>query len=91
METIEVVTDEDGVSLEISLTALADMVGEQKILRPDKSIRPFGYLAALALETAERNDYDIERTLMEFIRNSSSIEITPEDCDEIELILRGNQ
>lgn len=75
------------VEAEASFEDLARALGDQYILNSDEDPE-FAYLAALALETHDNDDYEVEDTLMEFIRNSSELGVTADDCDEIEALLR---
>lgn len=76
------------VEAEASFEDLARALGDQYILNSEKDPE-FAYLAALALETHDNDDYEVEDTLMEFIRNSSELEnVTVEACDEIEMLLK---
>ena len=75
------------VNADVSIDELADRISYQYIIQGD-SDREFAYLAALALETKLNDEYDIERTLSEFIRNTSALDLSLEECEEIEEILR---
>lgn len=80
-------TDTDELTVSVSLKKIADRLGEEYILgdNPDPD---FAYLAAIALETYGDNSYDIEDTLMEFIRNADLDQLDSQDCDDIEEMLR---
>lgn len=78
-----------GYEIEISVTLdyIADQLGEEYILG-GKDSPEFAYLGALALETLDDDNYDVERAIMEFLRNSQHVDLTREECNEIEEILR---
>lgn len=74
-------------TVDIDLDEVANRIGEEYILGDQVSEQ--GYLAALALETMEDDDYDIERTLIEFIENTSEPDLDRSEREEIVEILRG--
>jgi len=76
------------LTVDASLDEISDALGNDYILSDTAEGREFAYLAALALETQDNDSYDIERTLMEFIRNEDTLNIDASDCNEIEAILR---
>ena len=82
METVE-------LRAEVSFDELAEQIGDQHILHGDEETAAFAYLAALALECEDDDRYDIEDALSEFLHNSSAIDISLEEADEIDAILRG--
>lgn len=75
------------IEIEVTLDYLADRLSEDYILGAGKNPE-FAYLAALSLETLDSREYDIERVIMEFLRNSQDVDLTREECNEIEEILR---
>ncbi|AGM11416.1 hypothetical protein M199_gp250 [Halogranum tailed virus 1] len=75
------------LTVEVTLDEIADALGEQYIIE-DAGNKEFAYLAALVLETHDDNSYDLERSIMEFLRNEESIDLTQEQCNEIEEMLR---
>lgn len=82
------VTIDAETTVDVSLEELGERLGEQYILEGERDERAFGFLAAIALETMNDSSYDIEDTIMEFIRNTDSIDVTLEEANEIENILR---
>ena len=82
METVE-------LRAEVTFDELAKQIGDQHILDGDEETAPFAYLAALALECEDNDRYDIEEVLSEFLHNSSAIDISLEEADKIDAILRG--
>ena len=85
---IELTPTDSEVTVTVSTDRIAEELGEQGILGDDVASTEFLYLSALALETREHSQYDIERAVMEFLRNSSAIDADMSECDEIENILR---
>lgn len=76
---------------EVSFERLSEELGDQYIINTEESHPEFAYLAAIALETYDDPRYEIEDTLMEFIRNTSALDnLDMDDCDEISLILGEN-
>lgn len=89
METLDLTPTDSELTVEVSLERLHEELGEQGILNEDEEHPEFFYLSALALECYEDDNYPIDKVLMEFIRNSGSLEhVTPEAADEIESLLR---
>lgn len=82
METVE-------LRPEVTFDELAEQIGEQHILNGDEETAAFAYLAALALECEDSDRYDIEEVISEFLHNSSAVDISLEEADEIDAILRG--
>lgn len=75
---------------QVSFERLSEELGDQYIINTEEPQPEFAYLAAIALETYDDPKYDIEDTLMEFIRNTSALDnLDMDECDEIEIILRG--
>lgn len=87
MSKSKVMLEGDGFEIEVSFDVFAEALGKQYILNEDVEHDGFAYLASLTLETRDREDYDIERTLTEFIRNSSDLDT--EEVDAIEELLRA--
>lgn len=85
---LELTPDDEEVSVTVSLDRLYAELGNQGILGDEVDGREFIYLAALALEAREKDNYDINDTLMEFIRNSGAVDTDLDDADDIEVILR---
>lgn len=81
MESLTVETD---VDLETIHTELC----EQGIARSAGQEMDHFYLAALALGTKDDKDYNINDTLVEFIRNASTLDLTRDEADQIEELLR---
>lgn len=75
------------IRIVLTLDQIADELSEEYVLG-GKDNAEFAYLGALAIETLDNDDYDIERTLMEFLRNSQDIDLTRDECDKIEAMLR---
>lgn len=69
MESIKI--EEDGVTVEITLERLYDVVGNELILN-SADPNDFGYLAALALECRHKGDYTMVEALKEFSGSLSS-------------------
>lgn len=85
---IELTPTDSEVTVTVSTDRIAEELGEQGVLGDDVASTEFFYLSALALETREDDRYDVERAIMEFLRNSRAIDADMDDCDEIESILR---
>lgn len=75
------------ISVTVSDERLYNELGEQGIMS-DADGREFFYLAALALECREDDDYPVEAVIMEFIRNSDSVDVSWKEANEIEALLR---
>ena len=88
METVELCPQNEEVSVEVTFDELAKQIGDQHILHGDEKTAAFAYLAALALECEDSSRYDIEDVLSEFLHNSSAIDISLEEADEIEALLK---
>lgn len=86
MESLTVTEPESDVTVEIDIDRLHREICRQGITEGDTEDVPNFYLAALAIGT--RDDYTIEETLLEFIRNSSEVGVERETADEIEALLR---
>jgi hypothetical protein len=77
------------INLSVNVDELSEEIGEQLILSDDLDNREFFYLAALALECHDDDDYDATDVIMEFLRNSAAFEdVSLETCNEIEGLLR---
>lgn len=87
MSDLELTPNDEDVTIEVDLDHLSEQIGSQMVISEDELRPEFGYLAALALETRCDARYDVEDTLMEFIRNSSALDVDAQDCEEISLIL----
>lgn len=85
---IELTPTDSDVSVTVSTDRISEELGEQGILSDDTANSEFFYLAALALETHPNSRYDIEDSIMEFLRNSGAVDVDMSECDEIENILR---
>lgn len=85
---IELTPTDSEVTVTVSTDRIAEELGTQGILGDDVASTEFFYLSALALETRENSQYDVERAVMEFLRNSAAVPVDMDDCDEIENILR---
>jgi len=88
---IELTPRDSELSVSVSVERLHEELGNQGILGDDvpRDEADFFYLAALSLGTRDDEQYDINRTLMEFIRNARGFEhVTPEAADRIEDLLR---
>jgi hypothetical protein len=80
-------TPRDGeLSVSVSIDRLYNELGEQGILGEDVEDSDFFYLAALALECYEDEDYDLEDVILEVLRVTERASL--EEADEIEAILR---
>lgn len=89
MESIDIAPTDSELTVEVSVERLEAELCEQGILGKNVDNYDFAYLAAIALGTWDDKQYDIYATLMEFIRNSSKFDnLSYEDCEEIEAILR---
>lgn len=84
---IELCAADEEITLTVSTDRLAKEIGDQGILGGAPNSE-FLYLAALALETHADDNYDIEDSLMEFLRNSYDVDVNLDECNEIEAILR---
>lgn len=85
---VELTPNDSDVSVTVSTERISKEVGDQGILGDNVGNREFFYLAALALETEPDDTYSIERTLIEFVRNTSSISLEDSEYDKIEEVLR---
>jgi len=90
METVELCPQDEEVSVDVTFDKLAEQIGNQHILQGDEKTAAFAYLAALALECEGDGRYDIEDVLSEFLHNSSALDISLEEADKIDAILRGH-
>lgn len=83
----ELVPNDGDVSVTVSDERLWEELGDQGILG-DEDGEEYFYLAALALECREDNNYPIERVLAEFIFNTDALEMTSEERETIVEALR---
>lgn len=89
MESINLTPEDSEVTVDVSIERLYDELGRQGILGDNVERAEFFYLAALALECREDESYDIQDTLIEFIRNSGELEhVSMEESGAIEQLLR---
>lgn len=81
MATVNITPANDDVMVAVKLNELDENCESPEFL----------YLAAIALETYENDSYEIEDTLMEFMRNTAALDIDEADCRNIARILEGEQ
>lgn len=86
MEKLTVTEPESDVTVDIDIDRLHREICRQGITGGDAEDVPNFYLAALAIGT--RDEYDINETLMEFIRNSEELDVSKDAADRIEDLLR---
>lgn len=72
MENMKLQTT-DGSTVTVSVEEIANAISNEGILDSTEEQRPYFYLAALALDTMNNDEYDIHRTLREYINNESTV------------------
>lgn len=87
MKSIDIAPDDDGITVEVSIEQLWEELGEQGILGDDVDEPDFFYLAALALECYEDDDYTPSDVVLEFIEHSDR-PITTNELATIREVLR---
>lgn len=88
---IELIPTDSDVNVSVSTERISDELGRQGILGDDVSREDsaYFYLASIALGTQDDEQYDLNRTLMEYIRNSREFEhVSSDAADRIEDLLR---
>lgn len=88
MESLDLNPEDDDLTVEVSLTSLHRAIGKQGILNEDEENPEYFYMAALALECSQDDDYPIDATVMEFIRNCEALDVSQEAADDIEKLIR---
>lgn len=74
------------IEAESTQEELAEQIGSQGIMNSSSGSRPFYYLAAIALECEQDDDYTIEDTLIEFVENAD-LDLTAEERNLIVEVL----
>lgn len=87
MESLDIAPSDEELTVEVSIERLCEELGEQGILGQDEGSEYF-YLASLALECHDRDDYSIEDVLVEFIITERGAELSEEELEEIKEILQ---
>lgn len=75
------------IDVTVNATELSRIIGEQLILDAEDH-NDHGYLAGIALDGVAADGRELEETLLEFIRNSTELDVDSETADEIEGLLR---
>lgn len=89
METLTITAESNDVTVEVDIDRLHSAICEHGITgNEDGGEVPYFYLAALALGCHNDEEYDLNRTLMEFINNSSELDVSGDAADRIEDLLR---
>lgn len=86
MESLTITQPDSDVTVEVDIDRLHRELCRQGITEGDAEDVPNFYLAALAIGT--RDDYTLNETLMEFIRNSEELDVSKDAADRIEDLLR---
>lgn len=73
---------------ELSTRQLSREIGDQLIIEGDDEERMHGFLAGIAFDTLNNDEYDMPRTLMEFLRNERRFSrLRDDELDQIEELL----
>lgn len=71
-------------SIELDAELLSELIGEQLVLEGEG---PHAYLAGIAFDGMS-NEYTVEKTLVEFIENERTLDLTDDDVEQIVELLQ---